>query len=84
MTDFHKGPVNQLLHAIGIMIMLYAIYTQRISLVVMSITIMEFGHWHQYQKSNDIYKARVKAVLTLQIGLIIAVISVLSIYFYYF
>ena len=80
---FHKGNVNQLLHAIGIVLLIYAIYIQNIIYVLLSIGIMELGHWYQYRNASDSYKSKVKEVIKIQVILIILVISILSVYFYY-
>jgi len=80
---FHKGHVNRLLHAVGVLFLLYAIHIQNIVYVVISIVVMELGHWYQYSVGSDSYKSQVKAVINIQIILIVFVISVLSVYFYY-
>ena len=81
---FHEGNINRVLHVIGILIMLYAIYSKNIGYVILSLVIMEYGHWHQYRIGNASYKSQVKEVVNIQLILIVFVLSVLSAYFYYF
>lgn len=83
-TDFHTGNINRLLHLIGIFVMLYAIYRKVIVYAIVSIVIMELGHWYQYRMGGAGYKLQVKQVVNLQLVLIVVVLSVLSLYFYYF
>lgn len=81
---FHEGKINRSLHAIGVLVILYAIHIQNIGYAVLSIVIMELGHWYQFSVCNDSYKSKVKEVIKIQIILIVFVLLVLSAYFYYY
>lgn len=44
--DFHRGPVNVILHCAGFAILGYAIGTNQFSLVFVSTAVMEAGHFY--------------------------------------
>jgi len=81
---FHQGGINRVLHTIGSAIILYAIYIQSMLLVVISLLIMEYGHWYEYSHSTEHYKAQAKDVLLIQIVLIFLVLGGWFTVFHYF
>lgn len=52
-TEWHSGVVNQLLHLIGLTVLIWGFYSFKVYLILASVFIMESGHLYNYFKGKN-------------------------------